>query len=335
MKNAIYTFKFAGLLSAFALRATAIEAPPEAPPEAPQQEPKAQVEQMPFQQENAVAASAYLGLGTARVPEVLGVHLGLKEGEGILIRALDPEGPATKAGFTIHDVITKIDEFSVGSHADMTKRILKKKPGDEVAIDYIHEGKLGCRKVILGKRADSANAMGDGAERPLDRLLECMPQDQAKKIRESIERSITGACDLQDMFQLQGQAAAPEMDKAMMEMQKRVEKMLGGVGRIGDIAGAAGGGANQMNFQSESTIKLLDDKGSVELKSKDGGKEVHVLDQDGKETWTGPWDSEQDKAAAPADVRDRIERLNIDMDFKGKGLRLRIQPQGLPVIPDE
>jgi len=329
MKHAIHTFKLAGLLSAFALRASAIEAPPEEPqaaPAAPEEKAEGKVEQMPLQQ-NKAAASAYLGLGSSQVPEVLGVHLGLKDGEGVLVRVLDPEGPATKAGFTVNDVITKIDDAPIGSHADLTKQVSGKKPGDQVSVDYIHEGKPGNRKVILGERADRAVAMG-GGDKALDNLLEAMPEDQAKRIRETIERSLKGADGLQEMLQQQGQAAAPEMDKAMKEMQKRVEKMLGG-------AGAGAVVPKQMNFMSESTIKLLDDKGSVELKSKDGGKEVHVLDKEGKETWSGPWDTEQDKAAAPADVRSRIERLNIDMDFKGNGLRLRMQPQMPPPIPGE
>ena len=330
MKHAIHPFKLAGILSAFALRATAIEAPPDEPKAqaAPAPEEVApKVEQMPLQQEKA-AVTAYLGLGSSQVPEVLGVHLGLKDGEGTLVRVLDPEGPATKAGFTVNDVITKIDDAAVGSHADLSKHVSGKKPGDEVSIDYIHEGKPGNRKVILGEKADRAIGMNGAGEQPLDRLLQDMPQDQANKIRESIERSIKGAGDLQGMLQLQGQAAAPEMDKAMKEMQKKVEKMLG----------AAAGGAGmppQMNFQSASTIRLLDEKGSVELKSKDGGKEVRVLDKEGNETWSGPWDSEQDKAAAPAEVRGRIERLNIDMDFKGNGLRLRMQPQIAPPVPNE
>ncbi len=334
MKHAIHTLKVAGLVSAFALRATAIEAPPEEPqaqaPAAPDEQAAPKVEQMPLQQEKA-AVSAYLGLGSSQVPEVLGVHLGLKEGEGTLVRVLDPEGPAIKAGFTVNDVITKIDETAVGSHADLTKHVSGKKPGDEVSIDYIHEGKPGNRKVILGERADRAIGMNGAGDQPLDRLLQDMPQDQARKIRESIERSIKGAGDIQGMLQLQGEAAAPEMDKAMKEMQKKVERMLGGVG---GIAGAAGG-PKGMNFQSASTIKLLDEKGSVELKSKDGCKEVHVLDKGGNETWSGPWDTEQDKAAAPAEVRSRIERLNIDMDFKGNGIRLRMQPQMPPPVPGE
>jgi len=334
MKYATHTFRLAGIVSALALRATAIEAPPEEPQApaaaAPEQPAEAQVEQMPLQQEKA-APTAYLGLGGGQVPEVLGVHLGLKDGEGLLIRALDPEGPAIKAGFTVNDIITKIDETQIGSQADLTKHVLGKKPGDEVSIDCIHEGKPGNRKVILGGRASPALGMNGAADGPLDKLFQDMPEDQAKRIRESIEKSMKGFGDIQGGLQLQGQAAMPEdMDKAMKEMEKKVEKMLGGVGGI-----AGGQGGVRMNFQSAGTVKLLDEKGSVELKSIDGGKEVKVLDKEGKEVWSGPWDSEQDKAAAPDDVRGRIERLNIDMDFKGNGIRLRMQPQVPPPIPGE
>jgi hypothetical protein len=38
--------------------------------------------------------------------------------------------------------------------------------------------------------------------------------------------------------------------------------------------------------------------------------------------WNGPWDTAQDKQAAPADVRKRVDSLNIDKNFKGAGLRL-------------
>jgi hypothetical protein len=58
---------------------------------------------------------------------------------------------------------------------------------------------------------------------------------------------------------------------------------------------------------------------------------VRVFGKDGQVQWEGPYDTPQDKDAAPPDVRERIERLNIDMDFKGNGLRLRMLPkQGLP-----
>ena len=51
-------------------------------------------------------------------------------------------------------------------------------------------------------------------------------------------------------------------------------------------------------------------------------------------TWSGPWDTAQDKAAAPADVRQRMESLNLDSDFKGNGLRLKMR-QAAPPADEE
>jgi hypothetical protein len=67
----------------------------------------------------------------------------------------------------------------------------------------------------------------------------------------------------------------------------------------------------------------MDEQGSIELKSNDGSKEVTLRDKDNALTWSGPWDTEQDKAAAPQDVRQRIDRLHLDSTFQGNGLRLR------------
>ena len=93
------------------------------------------------------------------------------------------------------------------------------------------------------------------------------------------------------------------------------------LGRGGRPKSAPANAANQ----STATVKMKDQQGSVEVKSNDGSKEVTVRDPQEKITWSGPWDTEQDKAAAPADVRQRVDSLNLDTDFKGKGLRLQMR----------
>ena len=52
--------------------------------------------------------------------------------------------------------------------------------------------------------------------------------------------------------------------------------------------------------------------------------EVTLRDKDNKVVWSGPWDTDQDKAAAPEDVRKRIEHLHLDTNFHGNGLRLQL-----------
>jgi hypothetical protein len=113
------------------------------------------------------------------------------------------------------------------------------------------------------------------------------------------------------------------MEDAMRQMRERMEKALGGI----QLQAPEFGG--KLEVQQGATFKMLDDQGSVEIKSNNGSKEVTIRDKDNNITWTGPWDTEQDKAAAPEDVRKRIERLNIDTDFKGDGFRFNLRPDGV------
>lgn len=265
----------------------------------------------------ATKSSAYLGLRGAEIPEVLAVHIGLKAGEGVLVRSLDPQGPASKAGLQVNDVITQIDGHRVGSHSELTEHVLTKKPGDEISLDVIHEGKPANRRVILGDRPDRMlSAIPENRDDLLDGAFPGMPQDQARRIRDAIRQRLGGSGGIQ---QFQNEMGEPNLDQAVREMKKRMERMLQGAEEMEGAEGIQ----KSLNFQSESTIRLLDQGGSVELKSKGNDKEVRVLDKDGTVSWSGPWNNEQDKAAAPPEIRERIDALNIDMNFKGSGLRLQ------------
>lgn len=270
----------------------------------------------------AAAPSAYLGVLGSHVPDVLSVHLGLKEGEGVLLRTLDPEGPASKAGLKINDIVLRVDGGPISSHEELTTRVQTKKPGDEISLDLIQEGKEVTRKVILGTRDEGVvtRAFQGGRAGPLDDVLRNLPEAQADRIRDAVERNLRNAEAAHPFRELQEDADSqiPEIDQTVREMQKRMEKMLQGA------HGAAMPRQLDLRNQSESVVRLLDDQGSVELKSVDGKKSVRVLDKGGKELWSGPWDGEEDKSAAPADVRSRVENLNIDPTFKGNGFRLQL-----------
>ena len=80
----------------------------------------------------AAANRAYLGVGGSQVPELLGEHLKLEPGHGVVVRSLDPAGPAAKAGLVQNDVITKVGGKPVGSHDGLREAVSAMKPGDEV-----------------------------------------------------------------------------------------------------------------------------------------------------------------------------------------------------------
>ena len=74
-----------------------------------------------------------------------------------------------------------------------------------------------------------------------------------------------------------------------------------------------------LDFQSTSSIKMMDEKGSVEMRVLDGEQNVIVKDKSGIIQFEGPW-SEEAKENAPNEVRKRVE--NINFNFRNHNLKL-------------
>lgn len=339
MKSKPFAYLTASLATALALPAQAIEAPQddappppsvEQPAEAPAEaEPQANAEaEAPAQEKAAVA---YLGVVSSEVPEMLAEHLQLKPGEGIIVRSVLPDGPAAKAGLAENDIITRIDGEAVGNSMDLTREVKSHQPGKNIKLDVIQKGKPGNVEVTLGTRPDQ---IADLNLKPLDDLnLDGIPRELADRVRGAIEGNLGGF----DLGGLNGENPAFEvapMEDAIKEMRQRMEKALKDMDALPGIELQGAEGIPKINVQQGASIRMLDEKGSIELKSNDGGKEVTLRDKENNITWTGPWDTDQDKAAAPDDVRKRVERLNIDTNFNGNGLRLQMQGGRLNLDPE-
>jgi serine protease Do len=316
--------------------ALAIEAPdtaPPIPPQAPAEEVAAQEDavqpgdaaappvEMP-QADAPAAMRAYLGVAGSQVPGLLGQHLKLEPGQGVVVRTLQPDGPAAKAGLETNDVITRVGGKVVGSQDQLREAVAGQKPGEEVDVDYIHRGEPKTARIQLGSAP--ADREAGAVAGPIDQLmLDGMPQDQAKRIREAIEQNLKAFEGLDGEGQIQPEALFGA------EIQKRLQEMLQGMALPEELnlPEVPNGGFQMKNT---SAIRMLNPDGSgIELKTQDGGKEVRVLGPGGAVEWEGPYDTPQDKEAAPPEVREKLDRMNIDMDFKGNGLRLHLR-QGQP-----
>lgn len=238
---------------------------------------------------------AFLGVLGAPVPDMLAGHLGLKDGVGVAVQVVAPDGPAAKAGIAVNDIIIRVGDKTVGSHEELSQIVTGKKPGDTLHFEMIHKGKKSGLDITLGTRPDGIENLQPNPlveELPLDGV----PKEMADRIRGAIRGNI-GGIELH-LGDLDPQAIAP---KNIAEMREQLRKMrdLKGLGAMPDV-------------QSSSRTRIVDGEGSVEMKSTNGGKEVTVRDKNNAVTWSGPWDTDQDKAAAPENVRERINRLNMD-----------------------
>ncbi len=262
-------------------------------------------------------ATAFLGIVTSDVTDDLAEHLDLKANEGIIVRSLMPDGPAAKAGISVHDVITRMGDQAINSPTDISKGVAALKPGDKVTLEMIHKGKPAKIDVTLGSRPAGVAA---NATQPMDLLnLEEFPKDLADRIRGAIEGNI-GALDLRAGDD-PAAPVPPAMGNALQEMKKQMQKALGAP----QVMNAGG-----IHLQA-GTLRMMDPEGSVEVKANNGSKEVTIRDNMDKVIWTGPWDTEQDKAAAPADIRKRLDNLHLNGDFNGNGIQMHLNQ---PAVPD-
>lgn len=319
----IVTASLAAMIApAFALEAPADDAPP--PPAvkddaASAPAPHIRIPQLNTPQPKNIVApktdSAFLGVITGEIPKVLADHLVLENDGGVIVRSLVNGGPAEKAGIAVNDVITKVGETSVGSPADITKQITSYKPGDSVTLHLIHKGQPSKLEVKLESKPAELAAM---EQLPLEQMdLDSMPKELADRVRDAIAGNV-GALDLQ--HDVDPEALSKEMREAMQQMQKRMQ------GAFKDAMTDQQQTEEKVETtqHSEATVRMSDDDGSVEVKSKNGAKQVTVRDHQDKVVWSGPWDSAEDKLAAPGDVQARVARLNLDSSFTGNGLRLRM-----------
>ncbi|MEO5915484.1 MAG: PDZ domain-containing protein [Luteolibacter sp.] len=254
--------------------------------------------------------TAFLGVVSGEVPQFLADHLDLEKGEGIIVRSMAPDSPAVKAGISISDVITAVAGHPVGSQAEISNQITAHKPGESVSLDVIHKGKPVKIDVTLGVKPDNIALAEPPTIEQMD--LENLPKEMADHIRDAI-----GGLDLK----LGGDpnAVPPQMEEAIRELHKR---MMNNKPLLDDPAQPSSPAA-KIQSQSSATFRMNDNDGSLEVKSKDGAKEVTVRDQQENVVWSGPWNNDKDRAAAPDSVRKRMENLHLDTNSTGPGLRFQ------------
>ncbi len=307
MKTKLLTLSAPALLLALATPASlfAIEAPEDNAP------PPAQAV------ENDAKPAAFLGIMTEPIPQALREHLDIGDQQGVLITSVIPDAPADQAGLSPNEIITSIGNRKVTSPEEVSAIIADHKPSEEIRITTIRKGKPAEHNITLGERPAHLNMV-----RPIEGAqlhgLEDMPQELADRIRRMVEENANG---FEMPFGLLGEpeiAPNPEIHGAMDDIRKKMENAL-----RHEMKFELGPGGNGFKAHREATFRMMDDEGSIELKSQEDAKEVTVRDNDNNIIWNGPWDTDQDKAAAPEDIRERISRLNIDGN--GPGLRLKLR----------
>ena len=305
-------------VSLMATRAAAVEAPADdAPPPARSLERENQALTPPAAPAPPASiaskpGNAFLGVVSESVPETFTSHLGIDK--AIVVKSLMPDGPAAKAGIMANDIITHIGGQAIQSPDELTRKVTSHQPGEKIRVAIIRKGQPQDLDVTLGQRP---NEFADTIPEPRTNKpdLNAIPNDLRERARQMLGENF-GEREMNFEQQLQG--IFPEMNDAMKQFRQHMENAFQ------NLEAPKFNRERGIHLQQGATFRLSDEKGCVEIHSNNGSKEVTVRDKDQRITWSGPWDTAQDKAAAPESVRERIEALNIDSSFGGNGLRLRL-----------
>ena len=152
-----------------------------------------------------VTSSARSGLSVENITPQLGEFFGVKNGNGVLVRAVEKGSRAEKAGFRAGDVIVKVNDQPVHDTGDFTHAV-RSRSGAAVSVGVIRDKKEQNLNLTLPERKESGELLQE---------------------EESFEGPLIDAESAVDLSQLQQEIAQlqPKMELATEDARTSVTKL--------------------------------------------------------------------------------------------------------------
>lgn len=225
----------------------------------------------PPEAQEAINTKGFLGVMVGEVEPEVRAQVLLEPNQGLLIRMVAPGSPADTAGIKTHDILLKIKDRIVFSQKEFVSLVESSSPGAEVEVVWMRRGMKQSAKVVLGgAKVQSSTVSG---ETP---VLD--PTEWVAKLSAIIRT-------------LQENPAAVEAVDRMLHGSADVDWQNHPLTKAGSYR-----------------IVCADSEGSVEICEHDGVKRVKVYDREDREIFSGLFSTPEQKAAAPAAIRRRVEK---------------------------
>jgi membrane-associated protease RseP (regulator of RpoE activity) len=176
--------------------------------------------------------TAMLGVQTENLTRQLGDFFGVKNGEGVLIRSVDKNSPAEKAGLKAGDVIVKVGDERLNDRADLSRTLRNYRQGGKVNLGVIRDKREQNVTVEVPERKgrdSSQNVEGEEIWSLMDNMDDFAPEI------ESAELMAQNANDLA-LLQVQPQVerALKIYDNNMKQYEKNWKNYQKGFEHMGD-----------------------------------------------------------------------------------------------------
>lgn len=188
-----------------------------------------------------VTSSARSGLMVENITPQLGEFFGVKDGNGVLVRAVEKGSRAEKAGFRAGDIIVKINNQPVHDTSDFSHAV-KSRSGDSVTVGVMRDKKEQTLNLTLPARKESGDLLDEEgfelgplmqAETELkmtqlrEELAQLRPQMElaVENSRETAEQMKNQVCKQQKEFRKQAEKEKKQIEKNMQELRRELQRM--------------------------------------------------------------------------------------------------------------
>lgn len=237
--------------------------------------------------------AAFLGVETGPVTPALAAQLNLPGGTGLVVGHVSPDSPAASV-FKKYDILLKLGDQQLIEPRQFAVLVRQHKEGDEITLTYLRGGKEATAKVKLAKRDLPKLALADGSG--------------------GLPGMAFGFTD--------GDDEGPEIGRADMDRMLSLmdDNMMPGLRRL-DVGRGPGPGDRMMSVMvntGDSNMSFSDEKGSLDLKIADGKKNLVAKNPKGDVVFSGPVNTPEERKTLPADVRERLEKIESMNEFSFK-----------------
>ncbi len=263
----------------------------------------------------------FVGIVTAEVPAAVSAQLGLPAGFGLLVQEVLPDSPAAKAGIQQYDILKTFNDQQLVNPDQLSTLVRAAGKDKEVGFTVIRKGQEQHLSVTVGERLMSPPPVGNKFWKAIPFPVPNPPKgggpagdndsaDEQANIDAKVKK-ITGAARLE----------ADRVHREAEEVQARIRKELDRAGipssEILREAGSVGGAqlkairkdAVTTVDSSKAKIFLKDADGSIEVSVDDGHRTLVAKDASGKEVFSGPIDTEEQRKSVPEQFQKKLEQI--------------------------
>ncbi len=233
----------------------------------------------------------FLGVETSEVPRVLSEQMNLPKGFGVVVDYVVPDAPAATAGVQRSDIIRKVNDQQIVNPDQLGTLVRSFPEGTTVELTLMRKGqetkvsvKLGKKEVSSGRNHNRYGFEQEWKFDDFDKMKFDFQMPDMTAVREAAGRA-----------KEQAMRAADDARRAARGL--RIVTSDDGLTKSTRID------------LGRATITFSDEQGELKMESRDGHKMLTAKDAQGNLLFSGPIDTDEQRAKLPPNVRERFEKL--------------------------